>query len=190
MTVNKGGKQPVPFLRRIWADIPLFAGFPCSPTNFTGGGDGLWSGVLSLLVWEAWPLALGLLICPTNRGHLRIVRYSSPKQVEAYAKVIAALERVLEIAYQFIEAKGTHFRLDDTSRPELRRVALPQMRALHDAHHKWAIFLPKQMNEDIEAFMRVFGECLCRPRSQCSTRRTWCMRRILAPSCRTPIRGW
>lgn len=69
---------------------------------------------------------------------------------------MAAIETVLLTAYGFIQNQGTLFRLDDTSRPELRRVALPQMLALQKAQRKWAIFLPKQMNEDIENFMRVF----------------------------------
>lgn len=82
------------------------------------------------------------------------------KQLERYAEVVDALSEFYETAQSFIikahiTAQGC--RLDDNTRPALRLKTIDKHQAFARKYQKCAIFLPREMNDALSAFLKLFN---------------------------------
>ncbi len=77
------------------------------------------------------------------------------KQLEGYTEVVYTLTDFYIAAQSFIAAHG--HRLDDSTRPMLRLQTINKNQVFHYKHQKWAIFLPKEMNDRLSAFVKLFN---------------------------------
>ena len=84
------------------------------------------------------------------------------RQLEGYAEVIDALTRFYVTAQSSLAAQG--FRLDDKTRPILRAETMDEHVAFYHKHQKWAIFLPREMNDALSAFINTFNAISAPPK--------------------------
>ncbi len=77
------------------------------------------------------------------------------KQLEGYAEVVDALTEFYITAQSFIVAQGCQ--LDHKTRPTLRLQSIDKNQAFHRKHQKWVIFLPREMNDALSAFVKLFN---------------------------------
>jgi hypothetical protein len=110
----------------------------------------------------SWIIGFGGLVVAGLSVYLSYKAKTSPyrevlysKQLDGYAEVVDALTDFYIAAQSFIAAQGC--RLDNNSRPTLRLQTMDKAQVFHHKHQKWAIFLPKEMNEKLSAFVKLFN---------------------------------
>ncbi len=112
--------------------------------------------------WAAASIGLGGLALAALTVYLDYKKRIAPyrellyaKQIEGYAQVINALNDWFDSAQDCIAVRGC--RLDDSSRVELRKETVAQNMAFHTVYRSWALYLPKAVDVQISAFVKVFN---------------------------------
>lgn len=112
--------------------------------------------------WKLFVIQFGVLVVAGLSIYLSFKSRTSPyremlysKQLEGFAEVVGLLTEFYVTAQSFIAAKGCQ--LDDNTRPKLRLQTIDKNLAFHRGYQKWAIFLPKEMNDRLLAFVELFN---------------------------------
>jgi hypothetical protein len=119
---------------------------------------------------ESLVIGLGGLVVAALTIYLSYKARTSPyremlysRQLEGYADVVGALTEFYIAGLNFIVRQG--HRLGDDTRPKLRLATLGVSLAFHSKHQKWAIFLPKDMNEALGRFVQLFNAVSAHPQA-------------------------
>lgn len=112
--------------------------------------------------WASASIGLGGLALAALTVYLdyrkRIAPYREllyAKQIEGYAQVVQALNDWFDWSQGYIAAHGC--RLNDSTRVELRKETVDQNVAFHAVYRRWALYLPKDVDMRISAFVGVFN---------------------------------
>lgn len=98
--------------------------------------------------------ALSLWFAYKTRGSFHR-EFLYQKQVEAYAAVTNALDTLYDACLDFITVHG--LKLDNQTRPKLRKATVEVRMKFHKEHRKWALFLPSFMHDEIASFIKVLN---------------------------------
>lgn len=83
------------------------------------------------------------------------------KQLEGFSELIGALYSFYNATKSFIYKCGG--KLNDETRPELRRVTKKEANNLSNKQGKWAVFLPGAMSERINNYIGLFNGISAHP---------------------------
>jgi len=77
------------------------------------------------------------------------------KQLDGYSEVIETLTDFYIDAQRFIVSHG--FKLNDKTRPELKKQTMDKGNIHIEKHKKWAIFLPKELSNKLHNYIDLFN---------------------------------
>ena len=115
-----------------------------------------------------WLLIINMIFVPINIIFIGIGLYLNykarnlpfkkmlyAKQLEGFSEVVGTLTDFYNAAQYFIATHG--FKLNDKTRVELREKTIREGVNFGKKHMKWAIFLPKELNDRLNDYMKLIN---------------------------------